>query len=360
MGAHAPADQTGHRCALANGLLHVLIRDGLVDRDFIDSRTEHFEDARRVAMSYWPDRVEQITGITEKLLVETAHALGRAPSAMVLTARGPEQQAQGVTNALAYINLALAIGAVGKPASGFGTLTGQGNGQGGREHGQKADQLPGYRRLDDPRDREHVARCGMFPAADLPTSGKSAYEILDSLGSTIHALVVIASNPVVSAPNALHIVRRLSALDTLIVSDFFRSETVEHADVVFPAAQWAEEAGTMTNLEGRVVLRKRAVLPPEGVKTDVDIIAGWRRDSAKGNGSSTAATKTCSTSSAARQRERQRITRASRGGASKMSRGSSGPVRRRQSFRHAASVRRCLSHTVGPRAVPRDAARRYR
>ena len=93
-GAHLRI-KPGTDAALANGLLHVLIRDALLDQTFIESRTEHFDQARRVAMAYWPERVEQITGISERQLVETAHALGRAPSAMVLTARGPEQQSQG-------------------------------------------------------------------------------------------------------------------------------------------------------------------------------------------------------------------------------------------------------------------------
>jgi len=233
-------------------------------------------------MSYWPDRVEQITGISERQLVDTAHALGKAPSAMVLTARGPEQQSQGVMNTLAYVNVALAIGAVGKPFSGFGSLTGQGNGQGGREHGQKCDQLPGYRRIDNARDREHVAKVWNIAAAELPRAGQSAYEILDSLGSTIHALVVIGSNPAVSAPDGSRVAKRLATLDTLIVSDFFRSETAEAADVVFPAAQWAEEAGTMTNLEGRVILRKRAAMPPDGVRTDAEILAGLAARLGKG------------------------------------------------------------------------------
>ena len=147
----------GSDTAFANGLLHVLIRDKLVDHGYVAERTEHFEEARRVAMGYWPERVEQITGIPERTLVETAHLLGEAPSAMILTARGPEQQARGVANALAYLNVALAAGLPGRPFSGFGTITGQGNGQGGREHGQKTDQLPGYRRLDDPAARRHLA-----------------------------------------------------------------------------------------------------------------------------------------------------------------------------------------------------------
>src|SRR6266849_3476766 len=118
----------GSDAALANGLLHVLIRDGLVDEAYVRDRTEGFEEARRVAATYWPERVEQLTGIAEGDVVEAAHRIGKAQSVMILTARGPEQQAQGVNNTLAYINIALALGKVGAPFSGYGTLTGQGNG----------------------------------------------------------------------------------------------------------------------------------------------------------------------------------------------------------------------------------------
>jgi assimilatory nitrate reductase catalytic subunit len=193
---------------------------------------------------------------------------------MVLTARGPEQQASGVDNVLAFINLALALGKVGRPFSGFGTLTGQGNGQGGREHGQKADQLPGYRHIDDLAARRHVANVWGISEADLPRAGKSAYELLDSAGEPggIRALMVMGSNPVVSAPNATHVINRLAHLDFLLVFDFFLSETAELADVVLPSAQWAEEEGTVTNLEGRVIRRRRALDPPPQVKNDIDAL----------------------------------------------------------------------------------------
>jgi assimilatory nitrate reductase catalytic subunit len=272
----------GTDAALANGILHILIRSELVDRTFIDNRTEGFDDARRVALAYWPERVERITGIPEAALVEVAQAIGRAPRPMILTARGPEQQAQGVTNTLAFINIALALGGVGKASSGFGTLTGQGNGQGGREHGQKADQLPGYRQLNSPADRRHMANVWGIAETEIPRSGKSAFELLDALGTDVRALFVMGSNPAVSAPDGLRVERRLAALDTLIVTDFFRSETTDRAHIVLPAAQWAEETGTMTNLEGRVVLRKRAMVPPEGVRTDIEILTALAARLGKG------------------------------------------------------------------------------
>ena len=266
--------QPGSDAALANGLLHLVIRDGRIDSDYIRDRTEGFEEVKRHAAAYWPERVEMLTGVPQSHLVEAARMLGNARTAMIITARGPEQQSSGVNNVLAFLNLALALGKVGRPFSGFGTLTGQGNGQGGREHGQKADQLPGYRHIDDPAARQHVANVWGIAEADLPRAGKSAYELLDSAGRPggIRALIVMGSNPVVSAPHATHIIDRLKQLDFLLVSDFFLSETAELADIVLPSAQWAEEDGTMTNLEGRVIRRRHAVDPPGQVKNDIDML----------------------------------------------------------------------------------------
>ena len=264
----------GTDAALANGILHILVRDGLIDTDYINTRTDGFGAVRGVVSTYWPERVERITGVSESDIVKAARMLGEAHTAMVLTARGAEQQAQGVNNTLSFINIALALGLVGKPNSGYGCLTGQGNGQGGREHGQKADQLPGYRLLADPAAREHVAGVWGIDPDTLPAPGKSAYELLDSLGRDdgVRSLLVLGSNPVVSAPNASHVEDRLRSLDFLVVSDFFLSETAALADVVLPAAQWAEEEGTMTNLEGRVIMRNRAYDPPAGVRDDMSVI----------------------------------------------------------------------------------------
>jgi assimilatory nitrate reductase catalytic subunit len=266
----------GSDIALANGLLHILIRDGLIDDEYIRRRTDGFQKVRALVATYWPQRVERITGVPEMDLVRAAQLLGNASGAMVLTARGAEQHARGVDTSLAYINIALALGQVGKPCGGYGCLTGQGNGQGGREHGQKADQLPGYRKIDDEDDRRHVAHVWGVTPESLPGRGKSAYELLSSLGEPdgVRALLLMGSNPVISAPNARHIESRLRALDTLIVCDFFLSETAAIADVVFPSAQWAEESGTTTNLEGRVLRRRAAIDPPAGVRSDIDILCG--------------------------------------------------------------------------------------
>lgn len=274
----------GTDAVLANGLLHILIRDGLLDYDYIDARTEGFDAIKGSVSAYWPERAERITGIPEAHLLQTSRMLGTAKSAMILTGRGPEQQSQGVNNVQAFINIALALGLVGSPHSGYGCITGQGNGQGGREHGQKADQLPGYRRIDDPGARKHVAGVWGVPEESLPGPGKSAYEMLETLGEEdgVSALFVMGSNPAVSAPNATHIEGRLRSLDFLAVADFFLSETAEMADVVFPSAHWAEESGTITNLEGRVVRRRQAFQAPTIIKDDIDIICGIAKRLGKG------------------------------------------------------------------------------
>ncbi|WP_228554848.1 molybdopterin oxidoreductase family protein [Catenulispora pinisilvae] len=275
----------GTDAALAAGLLHVLIAEHLIDEAFIAARTTGFQEARAEAQRWWPERVEAVCGVpagevraaARMFAGVSAGAEDKAEnpygaSGMVLTARGTEQQADGADAVNAWINVALAAGKAGRPYCGYGAITGQGNGQGGREHGQKADQLPGYRKITDPAAREHVAAVWGVPADSLPGPGRPAVELLASCGTDIRALLVAGSNPVVSAPDAEFVTSRLRALEFLVVCDVVLSETAALADVVFPVTQWAEETGTVTNLEGRVLLRRQAVAPPEAVRSDLDVL----------------------------------------------------------------------------------------
>ncbi|MFI9011261.1 molybdopterin oxidoreductase family protein [Actinosynnema sp. NPDC053489] len=264
----------GTDLALALGLLHTAVADGYLEEEYLDARTTGFDEAWRVAATWWPERVERVTGVPVADQRAAVRILAEARRAYVLTGRGTEQHASGADTVSAWINLALALGLPGVEGSGYGCLTGQGNGQGGREHGQKADQLPGYRRIDDPAAREHVM--GVWGVDDLPGPGRSAYELLDALGQPggPKALLVFGSNLIVSAPRSRHVADRLGALDLLVVADLVLSETAAVADVVLPVTQWAEESGTMTNLEGRVLLRQVAVAPPEGVRSDLDVLQG--------------------------------------------------------------------------------------
>ncbi len=264
----------GTDAALANGLLHVIVREKMVDEAYVAARTRGFEAVRKAVASYWPDRVERITGVPANSVVDAARMLGQAKTAMIFSARGTEQQSHGVDNVLSLTNLVLALGLAGKPNCGYGCFTGQGNGQGGREHGQKADQLPGYRKLTNAADREHVAAVWGVAADDLPGPGLPTGELFDSLGERggVRALWVMGANPVVSAPKAALLEERLKRLDLLVVCDAFLSETASMADLVLPVTQWAEEEGTMTNLEGRVLYRRAAVAVPDGVRTDLQVL----------------------------------------------------------------------------------------
>lgn len=263
----------GTDLALANGLCYLAVEEKLIDTRYIAERTEGWEEFKRALVMVQPDHIERLTGVTIERQLYAVRLLA-AESSMILSGRGAEQQSKGADTVVALTNLMLALGKVGKPASGYGCLTGQGNGQGGREHGQKADQLPGYRLIEDEASREAVARVWGVPPETLPKKGKSAYELLDSLGPKggILALIVFGSNVAVASPHSGNIMEKLAALDLLVVCDAFMNETAEHAHVVLPVTQWAEEEGTMTNLEGRVILRRKVREPPPGVKTDLEIL----------------------------------------------------------------------------------------
>src|SRR5690606_18128210 len=208
----------GTDLAVALGLLHLVVAADGVDRDYVEARTTGFEDVRDSVAAWWPERVERVSGVPAQQLRELADLLLGAEKVMVLTARGAEQHATGTDTVLAWINLALALGAPGTPYAGYGCLTGQGNGQGGREHGQKADQLPGYRMIDDPAARAHVAEVWGVDPASIPGKGRSAHELLEALGREDgpRAMLVFGSNVIVSAPNANAVSERLDALDLLV------------------------------------------------------------------------------------------------------------------------------------------------
>ncbi|MFJ8160449.1 molybdopterin oxidoreductase family protein [Streptomyces sp. NPDC096136] len=266
----------GTDLALALGLLHLAVTEGLLDKAYVAERTTGFDETWARASSWWPERVETVTGVSAADLRTAVRMLAAAPRAYVLTGRGAEQHSKGSDTVAAFANLALALGLPGRPGRGFGTLTGQGNGQGGRELGQKADQLPGYRSITDPAARAHVAAVWGVEPERIPGPGVSAYELLDAIGGPggPRALLVFGCNPVVSAPDAGRITGRLAALDLLVVADFVPSETALAADVVLPVTQWAEEEGTVTNLEGRVLRRHRLLDPPPGVRSDPSVLRG--------------------------------------------------------------------------------------
>lgn len=264
----------GTDLALLLGLIHVVIAEGLADAEYVAERTSGFTALARSVSTWWPERSQAATGVPARDIRLLARRLASGGRTFILTGRGVEQHVDGTDTATAAINLALILGLPGRRGSGYGTLTGQGNGQGGREHGQKCDQLPGYRKITDPAARAHVAAVWGVSPESLPLAGLPAVELLASMGQPggIRALLVHGSNVVVSAPNRSSVVQGLGLLDLLVVCDFFFSETAEHADVILPVTQWTEEEGTMTSLEGRVIRRRIATAAPEGARSELWIL----------------------------------------------------------------------------------------
>lgn len=268
----------GTDLTLLLGLSHVVIHENLVDAAYVQERTSGYSAVVRSVNAFWPERVQSITGVPADLIRQTARMLAagtRAGGSYILTGRGVEQHVDGTDTATAAINLSLLLGLPGSARSGYGTLTGQGNGQGGREHGQKADQLPGYRKITDPAARAHAAAVWGVPEDLIPGPGLPAVQLLKSLGKAdgVRCLFVHASNIAVAAPDANAVIEGLRSLDFLVVCDFFLSETAAEADLILPVLQWAEEDGTLTNLEGRVLRRRRAVSPPPGARSELWIMA---------------------------------------------------------------------------------------
>lgn len=272
----------GTDLALVLALTHVVLQENLADTEYLAERTDDPDGLFRSTAGWWPERAERVTGVPAGTIRQAARVLAAAApvhggsGAFILTGRGAEQQSKGTDTVTACINLALALGLPGRVGNGYGCITGQGNGQGGREHGQKADQLPGYRSISDPAAREYVAGVWGVSPDDLPGPGRSAVELINSLGTTDgpRALLVHGSNLLVSAPRLASVRERLASLDLLVVADVVPSETAMLADVVFPVTQWAEEEGTMTSLEGRVLRRRAAISPPGLVQSDLAVFGG--------------------------------------------------------------------------------------
>ena len=263
----------GMDTALFAGILHVVLREGLEDREFIEAHTSGFEAVAEYVKQWDPRRTAEATGVSPEAIEKAARWFGSAESAMALHARGVEHHSHGVENVLSIINLCLATGNIGRPGAGPNMITGQGNGQGGREHGQKCDQLPGQRHIDDPAAREYVAKVWGVEPDSLPHAGLSAMEIVEAIHrGEIKGLLSICFNPLVSLPDAGYIREALNKLEFFGIIDFFLSETAHHADVVLAGSLQEEEEGVVCSGEGRVIKINKAVDPPGNARGDSRII----------------------------------------------------------------------------------------
>jgi formate dehydrogenase alpha subunit len=262
----------GTDVALINGLIQVILAEGLENREFIEARTENFPALAEAVAAYTPERVSEITGVPAEDLRAAARTYARADTAAIFYAMGITQHRNGTDNVKALANLAMVCGHLGRPGTGVNPLRGQNNVQGACDLGGLPNVFSGYQKVDDPQANAKMARAwGVEALADRP--GLTVTEIMGGLAQgSVQALYVMGENPVLSDPDASHVEKALEAAEFLVVQDIFLTETARYADVVLPSACWAEYDGTFTNTERRVQRVRRAVDAPGAAKPDWWII----------------------------------------------------------------------------------------
>ena len=265
--------RSGGDIGVFNSMLYVMIERGWIDREFIDAHTTGWNAVVDSVRNYPPERGAQIAGVPASMIVRAAEMWGPARTSFLLHARGIEHHSKGVENCSAALNLVVATGRIGRKGCGYAMITGQGNGQGGREQGQKADQLPGSRDIENPDHRRYIADVWGVPEESIPHKGLSVVPMFEAIhDGRIKALLSFCFNPAVSLPDGNFVREALERLQFYANVDFFMAETSRYADIVLPAALMEEDEGTTTNVEGRVIHHRKVVDPPGEAKEDWRIV----------------------------------------------------------------------------------------
>jgi predicted molibdopterin-dependent oxidoreductase YjgC len=262
----------GSDVALLNAIMHVIIDEELHDEKFIHERTEGFEELAETVKRYTPEIAEEITGVNKTDIVKAARLFAAADKAAILYGMGITQHTTGTDNVKSVANLLMLTGNMGREGTGFSPLRGQNNVQGACDMGALPNVLPGYQRVDNPdvRDKfESAWGCSLDDKPGIPVTEmvKAASE------GKIKAMYVVGENPMMSEPSLTHVKQAMSSLELLVVQDIFPTETAVMADVILPAAAFAEKNGTFTNTERRVQRLARAVEPPGDARPDWQIVS---------------------------------------------------------------------------------------
>lgn len=263
----------GSNLAFINGVLNVILSENLVNEDFVENKTEGFEEFKASIQKYTPEIVSIITGVPEDTIKEIARLYAKAKTASIVYAMGITQHISGTKNVSALANLALLTGQIGRESTGINPLRGQNNVQGACDMGALPDVLPGYQNLKDERAIERFSKVwGKDYASE---SGMTLGEMMDgAFNGSVKSLFIMAENPMLSDPNLHHVKEALENLELLVVQDIFMTETAKLAHVILPGASFIEKDGTFTNTERRVQRVRKAIEPVGNSKADWQILCG--------------------------------------------------------------------------------------
>ncbi len=263
----------GTDVAVLNGLMNIIIEEDLYDKEFVESRTEGFDQLKSVISRYTPRVVERISGIAAHDLEEAARMYARADKAMIVYCMGITQHTTGTDNVKSCANLAMLTGHIGRPSTGVNPLRGQNNVQGACDMGALPNVYSGYQPVADPNNKKKFEDAWGVQGLDDKVGLTITDMITAASKGDVKALYIMGENPMMSDPDTSHIEHAFSSLEFLVVQDIFLTETASRADVVLPAASFAEKEGTFSNTERRVQLLKKAVSPPGLARADWEIIA---------------------------------------------------------------------------------------
>ena len=255
---------------LLNAMAHVIVAEDLIDREFIENQTENFEQVKEVVASYTPEKAEEITGISADDIRWTARQYATTEKAGIYYTLGITEHAHGTDNVYALANLVLMTGHLGKPSMGMNPLRGQNNVQGANDAGATPMFYPGYQRVDDPEVRAKYEKSWGVPLSPVP--GLNLNEMMKTVGEQMRGFFVMGEDIVLSEPNVLELEKGLNNVDFIVMQDAFLNETARFADVILPAAVFAEKEGTFTNSERRVQRVRKAVEPPGEALPDWEIL----------------------------------------------------------------------------------------
>lgn len=264
--------KSGTDVALLNGIMNVIINEGLVDISFVKRRTENFDDLEKIVRAYPPDAAEKITGVPADEIKRVARIYATEKRSMLFYSMGITQHITGVDNVRSCANLVMLTAHIGQPMTGLNPLRGQNNVQGACDMGALPDVYSGYQKVSDPKARRKFVNAWR---RKLPASpGLTMIDMFDAaLSGGLKAMYIMGENPVISDPDSSHLIEAVKKLDFLVVQDIFMSDTAELADVVLPAVTFAEKDGTFTNTERRVQKIRRVIRPMYGAMPDWKIIS---------------------------------------------------------------------------------------